>query len=89
MSDPLKHDPPTKEGLYSTGKGQIWELGDDGLWFEVHDDSAEFAEHPFFRMVTVEQVIELIDKYLSIMDMPRDQLARRALRRLRQDLEKL
>lgn len=31
--------------------------------------------------------IARIDHYLSIMDLPRDRLARRALRRLRQDLE--
>lgn len=41
------------------------------------------------RLVALAQVFKLIDKYLSIMDMPRDRLARRALRRLRQDLEKL
>lgn len=34
-------------------------------------------------------LIARIDHYLSIMDLPRDRLARRALRRLRQDLEKL
>lgn len=33
-------------------------------------------------------LIARIDHYLSIMDLPRDRLARRALRRLRQDLEK-
>lgn len=41
------------------------------------------------KLVRLAQVFELIDKYLSIMDLPRDRLARRALRRLRQDLEKL
>jgi len=51
----MKYEPPTEEGLYSTGKGQVWELGDDGQWSEVHGDSAEFGDHPFLRLMTREE----------------------------------
>ncbi|MGL4998000.1 MAG: hypothetical protein ACRC5T_03280 [Cetobacterium sp.] len=43
---------PTKEGLYRSGAGQVWELHDDGSWDEVHGDGGEFADHELLPLFT-------------------------------------
>lgn len=42
---------PTEPGLYLSGGAQVWELDDEGVWGEIHDDGAEFGDYPLIRLV--------------------------------------